>query len=310
MKRDLAIFILSLITMLTATSCIKEGAELCEAELTLKFHLTETPDEKFGEYIGSVEVFLFDDAKNLHTHKRLERAELDRFLGTTFSLDPGTYYAVCWANADEHSQFSEMDAGSAFESAFIRIDSDDTDDPIYYAAVKAPASRSGNEGNGGDGDYELQAVDVPYGHTVRDLEFVKAHRVVQVYIQGYEYTQYYDGKAPVVKRTGASDKFDFLLHPDLNPVAFEQTSTPVQTNWGLMYRVDFYSKLVPLQDDMEVTLFHPTTGERIAGVNLKQYVQDNGIKDDSVIPILFVFSMDAQVTVTLPSWQNNPVEID
>jgi hypothetical protein len=142
------------------------------------------------------------------------------------------------------------------------------------------------------------------------MEFVKAHRVVQVYIQGYEYTAQYDGKAPVVKRTGASDKFDFLLHPDLKPVAFEQTSTPVQTDRGIIYRVDFYSKLVPLQDDMEVALFHPTTGKRITGVNLKRYVRDNGIADDSIIPIMFVFSMDAQVTVTLPSWNNNPVEID
>jgi hypothetical protein len=242
---------------------------------------------------------------------------LDGFPGTTFSLDPGTYYAVCWANADEHSQFSEMDAGSAFESAFIRIASDATDDPIYYAAVKSPAGCAGDAG-GGDGDYALDAVEVPYGHTVRDMEFVKAHRVVQVYIQGYEYTALYDGKAPVVKMTGANDKFDFLLHPDLNPVAFEQASTPVQTDRGLIYRVDFYSKLVPLRDDMEVILYHPTTGERLAGANLKQYVQDNGIADDSLIPILFTFtcapkpdcSTDTQVTVTLPLWQDNPVEVD
>jgi hypothetical protein len=301
MKKNFAvILLLSLVSML-AVSCIREGADLCEAELTLKFHLTDTPDEAFTEHIQSVDVFLFDAEGNFHLHKRLERAELDEFPGTTFRLAPGTYHAVCWANASDNTRISEMSGGSTFENSYAGIVSAATGDRVWYAPHNS--------------DGAIPAVEVPIGKSVHEITFTKVHRTVQVYIEGYEDTELYDGKPPVVKQIGAGGQYDFLLRPDPTRLTLEQTSSYGETDGGIMYRADFHSMRVPVRSDMEVVLYHPTTGEVLARVNLEQYMAENDITDDSFIPILFTFntapdpgSMNTWVTIGLPDWLDNPVE--
>jgi hypothetical protein len=306
MKRNSVIILLLSLFSMHAVSCVQEGVDLCEAELTLKFHLTGAPDETFGDHIQSVDVFLFDAEGNFYTRKRLERAELDEFLGTTFRLASGTYHAVCWANAGENTEFSEMNTGATLENSYAGIARAATGDRIWYAPKK----------NGSPtGDYTIHAVDVPIGKTVHEMTFTPVYRTVQVYIEGYEQTELYDGKPPVVEQLGAGGRYDFLLRPDPTPFTLEQTVAYREIVRGTMHGADFYSMRVPIRSDMEVVLYHPTTGEVLERVNLQQYMARNNITDDSFIPILFTFSaapdpgsMDTQVTVSMPDWLDNSVD--
>jgi hypothetical protein len=305
MKKNFAIILLLSLFSMLAVSCIREGADLCEAELTLRFHLMDAPDEEFTEQIQSVDVFLFDAERNFHVHKRIERAELAEFLGTTFLLTPGTYHAVCWANVGDNTMISEMDIEATPENSYTEILSAATGDRLWYAPDKTGKAT---------GDYQIHAAEVPIGKAVHQMTFTRVHRTVQVYIQGYEDTELYDGKPPVVKQIGAGGQYDFLLRPDPTRLTLEQTSVYGETDGGMMYQADFHSMRIPIRSDMEVILLHPTTGEVLASENLEQYIAEYDITDDSFIPILFTFSsnpdpgsMDTWVSVSMPYWLDNSV---
>lgn len=306
MKRDFAILVLLLLSVLAA-SCIREDQSGCESELTLSFRLKEQPDESFRESVHNVDVFLFDTGKHLFTRQRIDRVALGEFAGATFRVPAGRYYVFCWANAGEHTHISAA-AGSDLENSYAEIASTATGDPVYYACSTAPGVDS--RGAAGDDD-GTRAVEVPSGRkTIREMIFAKAHRTVRVYIEGYEHTTLYDGKNPVVKQTGAGGKYDFLLRPDPASVTLEQSAFREETPEGRMHRAVFHSARIPVRSDMEVSVCHPATGEVLARVNLEQYLKENRITDDSVIPILFTFTMDLSVTVALPAWHDNPVEED
>jgi hypothetical protein len=181
--------------------------------------------------------------------------------------------------------------------------SDESSDPVYYAPYKTPTLLPGTIA---DGDYTIYEITVPAGvQTVRDMDFAKAHRRVEVFISGYENTEHYDGAtAPLVERSGARMGYDFLLRTD--PAAHtlrRQSESTGQTE--ATFSTDFYSNLTPITGDGWVRVLHPDTGVVIGEVNIAAYIAANNITDDSYIPIHFIFDMDANVTVTMPSWTDN-----
>lgn len=301
------------------TSCWKTGEDwsLCGVDdnFTLKFRVQDGTDLTFQNNIYSVDVFLFDADKYFLEHKQVDKSELDVFKGVTFTVTPGTYHVVCWANIDNNSRISAMDENSNYENTYIEIVKPavglaPTGSPLYYAPYKTPVTRAAYSGlTRADDEYTIYSVEVLANkETVKELTFAKVHRSVQVYIKGYENTDIYDGKGPDVKQTNAGGKYNFLLHADLTPLDLEQSTIFGTTVNGDMYSAEFFSALIPVRDDMHVYLYHPTTGNLLASVNLEQYIAATNITDDSVIPILFTFDpLDASVSITMPSWLDNQI---
>lgn len=313
MKRSFAAIIMLLLIPALVTSCWKTGEDwsLCGVDdnFVLKFRVQDGSDLTFQNNINSVDVFLFGADKNFLDHKLVDKSELDEFKGVTFTVTPGIYHVVCWANVGNNSRYSAMDSNSNYENSYIEISSTESGDPIYYAPYKTPVTRSGISGlTRADDDYAIYSVEVlPNAETVKELTFAKVHRTVQVYMLKYEDTNIYDGEAPVVEQDYAGGKYNFLLKADLTPKTLRQTSVfgPVQNND--MHSAEFYSSLIPITSDMEVNIFHPTSGDNLAKINLEQYVADQNITDDSVIPIMVIFNMDASVSIKLPPWVDNEI---
>lgn len=321
MKRSFAALMLLLIPALM-TSCWKTGEDwsLCGVDdnFVLKFRVQDGTDLTFQKDIKSVDVFLFNADKLFLEHKNVDKSELTEFKGVTFTVTPGTYYVVCWANVDSYSRMSAMDGNSNYENSYIEIVKPNdgpatTGSPIYYAPYKIPVTRSGFSGlTRADDDYSIYSVEVLANkETVKELTFAKVHRSVQVYVKGYENTDLYDGKSPVVKQTNDGGKYNFLLHADLTPFNLEQPSVFDLTEDGEMYAAEFFSALIPVRDDMFVYLYHPTQGNILATVNLEQFIAKNKITDDSLIAIMLTFDpFDASVSISMPSWMDNPIVPD
>lgn len=321
MKRSFAALMLLLIPALM-TSCWKTGEDwsLCGVDdnFILKFRVQDGTDQTFQNEIKSVDVFLFDADKYYLDHKRVDKSELDVFKGVTFTVTPGIYHVVCWANVASNSRISAMDGNSNFENSFIEIVKPQTGNPrtgcpIYYAPYKTPITRAGSGGlTRADDDYSIYSVEVVANtETVKELTFAKVHRSVQVYIKGYENTDLYDGKCPVVEQTNDGGKFNFLLHADLTPLDLEQQSMFGDTPSGQMHTAGFFSALIPVRNDMFVYLYHPTSGNILATVNLEQFIAAHNITDDSYIPIQLTFDpFDASVSINMPSWMDNPIVPD
>ncbi len=315
MTRRFSALILLLIPAII-TSCWKTGEDwsLCGTDdnLLLVFRVQGVADAEFDEHIDVVDVFLFDADRNFLETKRVSEAAADGSHSTTFSVPPGTYHVVCWGNVTDNSRLSEMDGTNNFENSFIEIASAETGCPIYYAPYKTPeihpdhidATRAGE-----DTDYSAYAVEaLPNTQTVKELVFAKAHRKVEVFLSGYENTALWDGHAPMVEKSGAGGRYDFLLRAYLTPVNLNRRTTREMVGGGDMFTTAFHSALVPLTDEMAVAIQHPTTGEELATVNLEEYVAENDIADDSYIPIHFAFDLNADVSVSLPSWIDNRIE--
>ena len=310
MKRYFAALLLLIIPAMV-TSCWKTGEDwsLCGVDdnFTLVFRLEEGSGETFADKIGTVDVILFDSSKQLYDYKRLNRSALDIFNGVTFTVDPGTYYVVCWANISDNSRLSELDENSNFENSFVEIVSAATGCPIYYAPYKTPVARAVTRA---DIDYTIYEVNVlPQKETVKELRFAKVHRTVQVYVKGFENLKDYDGENPFVERINISGKYDFLLRADLTPRNLKMRSYPVTVNNEDMLLAQFYTALVPVTDNMDINIRYGTDDRISTTVNLKQYITSNNITDDSVVPILVTYDeIDASVSVSLPSWAHNSVD--
>jgi hypothetical protein len=300
--------ILTLLTAALATSCWKtdEDWSLCGVDnnLVLKFNLRGVPNAEFDKYIGTVDVFLFDaDFLFLET-RQVSTPMADDTHGTSFTIEPGIYYAVCWGNIGNRSLRPGLDRHNNFENSRIEAGSDDSSDPVFYAPYKIPSFPAATRA---EEDYTIYEIVVPSGEQViHEMEFVKAHREVEVFISRYEGLELYDGEPPVVERSGARRSYDFLLHADPAPHTMRRPST-ASGRPDATLSTSFFSALTPLQGDGWVRLFHPTTGQMLAEINIADYVQRNNITDDSYIPIHFIFDMDANVTVTLPAWNNNDI---
>jgi hypothetical protein len=308
MKLRFATFALLALTMTTLTSCWKtdEDWSLCAVDdnLVLEFSIENVPDAEFGQYIETFDVYLLDEEMLPLETRRIASPDADGKYRTKYTLNPGTYYAISWGNAGSHSTVFPPRRTHNIENSYVEMADTQTGDPLYYAPHKTPELLPTTRAVS---DYTLYEITVPANETtVHPMVFRKVHRTVEVFISRYETTDYYDGKAPIVERTGARSRFDFLLHYDRTPHTLNRRAADSGRTEATL-STSFSSALVPLQNDGWVRLIHPTTGQMLAEINIADYVRQHNITDDSYIPIQFIFDMDANVTVTMPSWNNNDI---
>ena len=311
-----------LLISLLATSCWKvdEDWSLCEERLVVDMSLEGVPDAKFTDHIDVVDVWLLDaDLEFLQT-RRLSSAMLEESLQTIFEVAPGTYHVVCWANAGNNTRIS-FTKGHILDG-HIELVSSETGDPLYYAPGKTPEPYPGSRTGADEPDYSLYRAEVVAGTvTVKEMVFVKAHRTVEVFISGWEYLSF--GGVPVVERNRAGDWYDNLLRYDAtHTLNFKRSASPVTIDGIRYYSTKFHSALIPLEGETkQVWLSDPATGKPITDpdtyVDLKQYVTENDIEDDSYIPIYYRFTEgggpkpgegNASVNIELPPWNNHNVE--
>ncbi len=316
MKHSFAILLL-LLTSMIATSCWKvdEDWSLCEEILVVDMSLDGVPDSRFTDHIDVVDIYLFDaDLKLLQTRK-LSSAMLDESLETSFELDHGTYYVVCWANVGSNTRISSTE-GHILDS-HMELVSSETGDPLYYAPKKTPEIYPESKSRAGTGepDYSIYMAEVVAGTvTTKEMVFTKAHRTVEVFIEGWELLEL--PGAPAVERNGAGGRYDFLLRADVtNLLRFRRSTHIVTVDGTEYYRTLFHSALLPLEDyPGSVMLTDPATGDvPDTEVDLAEYVAQKEIEDDSYIPIYYKFKDEngngdgVSVHIDLPPWEEHNI---
>lgn len=311
MKNSFAISILLLISSL-ATSCwrVDEDWSLCGAEssLTLNFKIHGLPNAKFTNYIGVVDIYLFDAERNFLRSVRLSESDGDNLRQAVIDLAPGIYHVICWGNVLDDMRVSLGDG--RIENSYMEIVSSESGDPLYYAPYTEIETIPEKENTlpGPEIDYSVCAVEVlPGRRNVKNFTFVKIHRTVEMFVNGWT-----GGGAPLAERTGASGGSDFMLHADTTPRNFKRLTSPKTIGGVEMFTAYFHSPLIPLEGYPKwVYLCDPATGEPVGGtkIDLRKFVAANGIEDDSYIPIYYNFNENGGVgvSITLPPWSDNGV---
>lgn len=291
------------------TGCLKEHPGDCGVpeNLEILFTYSAFPDRAFTEKITSVDLFLFDAQTRFITRGRASLAELSTYAGMRFTVDPGIYYAVAWGNVREHSQFSDFTPDATmFDDCFVEIvpSANDTGDPVFYAPREATSRlRSG-------GEMTYFEVIVPKGEkTVKTLDFVRAHRTINVWIKGYYFETMAGVKEyPTVQITQRWSKYDFFFTPSIRRDYTQQTH--LETISGESYdKAAFHSALGAIDNAIDVIVSRTSDGLHLYTVDLDRFILDNNIIDTDEIDILIIFNTDMGITVTVPSWtatQVNP----
>lgn len=297
---------------LCAAGCMKENFSDCiygdNAILRFSF-IDSNGQDQFGAYIHTADLILFDDQGRFMMHEALSEQMLDDFRGVKLTVDPGTYYAVCWGNVRDNSHFSDFVPGvTPFSDCFLEIapSATETGDPVYYAPHKSkPAVRSGaaagSPTRSPGTDYDLYRIDVPEGEVVtKELRFVRAHRTVHVYAKNL-------ASAPKVSTRQLWNRYNFFFQPQTSCCDFTQATTAEQISGGDFYVARFHSALGKFDSNMSVEI-HNNMGDRtLHTVNLLQFVTDNPPADTDDIHIQVEFLDDLGIAVTVPSWVSRPV---
>ncbi len=334
MKRKITMSALLFVSVFVV-SCIMDDRSDCDpaqgdlTDFTIRLNPNGLPAradglEGFSNVIASVDAYLFD-ANETHvcdttvTIAQLEKFRTENgFYGIDFKVPPGTYNVVCWGNVDSRSAMSGLAVGCDIDDCSISISPTAAGGPIYYAPFKPVIPIEGEGGGGhqhmdmrsraeGD-DYTLYSAEVVAGEeNIKDLDLGNVHRKIQVYIQGYENTEWWDGNPPVVENCEAGAKYDFFLRADTTPVGIMQPGTSVSTPEGDMFFAEFYSALIPLSGGMGICLWQQSTNQLLYTIHFEDYMLAKSLSDDSDLEILIIFGANT-IDVTIPSWSDNPIE--
>ncbi|MDR1918268.1 MAG: FimB/Mfa2 family fimbrial subunit, partial [Tannerellaceae bacterium] len=186
---------LLLLFCLCLPSCINEDLSMCAwpDNLVLEFRLQTPTGASANETLNSVDALLFDGQGLFVDRQRLEREDLEAFLGARFSVNPGDYVVLAWANIASGSRLSELVPGkSRIEEGFVEMQA--AGDSLYYAPAKSNAyvgdgalRAESDEAEPAD-PYTLHRVHVPFGggQVVKEMPFTRAYRSVNIYVKGAE----------------------------------------------------------------------------------------------------------------------------
>lgn len=296
------------------TGCIKEDRSGCDPEdnnLEFIFEYTTDATIEFAGLIKSVDLLLFDANSRFMEHRRSGESELRAYQGMRFSVSPGTYYAVAWGNVGNSSGFSDFTTVTKlFSECFVQITEGVTEggDPVYYAPHKdKPYARSQPATT--RSEPTLYEVNVLSGQTtVKRLDFVRAHRTINVWISGFERSSFGESTQPVVTGKNLWSRYDFYFNlPSLRRDYRKQTINEVIS--GEIYStVTFYSALGTLDDESNIEVHRTSDNQLSYTLNLKQFVLDNNITNTEQIDILITFQSDLGVSVSVPQWTEKPVQ--
>ena len=317
--------LLSVILLLFAVSgCTKEDRSDCilEDNATFMFVLKDQDGiDRFAQNIKMVDFVLFGEDGIMYSYNRLNESALSRFPGIKKTLPVGRYYAVCWGNVADNSHFTGLNTGiTNWNDCFIEIPSTATrtGDPIYYAPYKRnPYSRSADMPEERyTGDYTLWEIIIPHGsNTVKEMNFIRAHRTVNVYIKGLTDILGNVEYLPTIEAQNVWGKYNFFYETQDYRVNFIQQTIlknigngtglqegEVQENEVPIASATFHGGFGEIFSDINLIVRKGSDGSIVHTVNLRQFLLNNPEEDKNDVNILISFLDDFGVTVTVPDW--------
>ena len=291
------------IVVLTMTGCIKEDLDGCPTggSARLVFHYTIAGVDKLPDYVFGIDAIIFDEDGKFLMHEGLDVQSQAARTELLLTLDPGIYYFVCWGNVADHSVYSSFISGvTALTDCSIEISPGITaGDPIYYAPAKAapPASRTLAP------QYDIHKIEIMSDeHVVKDVEFVKAHRSITVYLKNAPGAP----NAPKVRVNHLCKSYNFLFEPQAHIGDFTHITSSGQYAGETYDMAVFYAGMGQITSDMDVNVLHGADERILHTENIGEFLTANPSHDPDDIHMVIEFS-ELGVTVTVPSWNEKPV---
>lgn len=287
---------------LSLWGCVSEDRSDCYDNTELRF-VYSVSDAEFPDKIKKVDVVLFDGEGKFHSFVQCDENALKESRSVVLTLDPGTYYVVAWANVSEHSAYGDLTPrASAFEDCKLEIpqNANDTGDPIYYAPY---TRRPGTGAN----DLAPYAIEVRFGRkNVKILDFGRAHRTINVWVEGHIETRA-EGIAPTVEISNLWSAYDFFFNTRADRRTFSQQSQEKTVDGKLYTVATFHTALGEIDGRTDVTVRLTSAGTVWHTANLKRFVEENNITDTDEIDMLCSVGLDNGVSVTVPDWSDENV---
>ncbi|MCD7935308.1 MAG: FimB/Mfa2 family fimbrial subunit [Tannerellaceae bacterium] len=295
-------FFLFICSLWLLTGCMREDYTDCPEETTLTLwfdYLNEEQQDILKDHIRQVDVVLFDRDTLFYQYLKVTTGGEEGVQEVTIPVDAGDYFVLAWGNVKEERVFSNP-LGDRHLKSYLYTHEEEAaiEDLLYYAPAKTTRSFS----------YEPYLVEVvPGQQNSHTLSFMPAGHIIRIYIKGLEETVF-----PETFIQNSPGGYDFHLNPLVEQTrAYRQASVLGELDGETLQTATFY---VPHFDN-ENTLI---AGIEATGLNLykevsiEEYMKKFGLTvyDGGAceIPILFVYEDGVFVQVTLPGWENDPIE--
>lgn len=267
MKKDVILFLLLIPCIFTG--CIKDNMDDCRRSYTLLFRYTgDGTADIFRQKVTKVDLYVYNaETKQLVETYSVDRAALEQLQGITLNnLAPGNYEAICWGNAAEHSAVDKCEhreQGSIASPEYYGGTPITTNDELYHAVKSFTISRAWED-------------------VKETCDFTCAHVNLKVRMEGFEnaifpLTKSGDNACPVgLRLTSLSGCCHFNGEPSETLVDYTPEAVRAAES-ETAYEAVFCTLRFEDENDIELQLTHPATGEPFYRLSMEQYLTDNNL---------------------------------
>lgn len=251
------------------TGCIKDNMDECHRSYTLLFRYTGDGDtDIFRQKVTKVDLYVYNaETKQLVETYTVDRAALEQLQGITLNnLAPGNYEAICWGNAGEHSSVDKCEnkeQGSIASPEYYGGTSIATNDELYHAVKGFTISRAWED-------------------VKETCDFTCAHINLKVRMEGFDdaifpLTRGTNSACPVgLRMTSLSGCCHFNGEPSESLVAYAP-ETVRSAESATAYEAVFCTLRFADENDIELQLTNPATGEPFHTLSMEKYLADNNL---------------------------------
>lgn len=286
------------------TGCLHEKYGDCledetpDLNVTLEFTLPDKAGQcVFSSYVSLVDLAIYNESGELIHTESVSNTQLSEFKGVHMTLPAGTYYVAGWGNIEDNTKYEDVVHPYGAHVTYGNINNGKVGnaDKVYYAPSDGVSVR-----NGDMSECYLMVVDKKTGHH-GVLEFTEAHRIVNIYVEGYQ-------GIPDLELSGVLEGLTWLGMSELTDDSGSRlTLTALQTSVqeekkGVLYDYASFDTFRFNEDnEVVINLVDRTTGVLVFSVPLNEALEDYEDTTEIELSILIRFT-EGGIEVTIPDW--------
>lgn len=306
MKKRVPYMAVTLLTALLFSGCFSQDYALCPEE-TDGPNLIVLPDLKdaggtsiFSQEVTRMDVFLYDEAYRLisRTSRTDEDSEpLSRF---EYQVDPGTYFVLCWANADEESALQKLTAGTYLWDSYLETVSSETASPLWYAPAKKIEDRPDRAGAWGEEMSLYRAVVRDGFVTEKRMDMTRAYREITIYLKNY--TTYIEFDPAAVELTNLPVQYDFFLRTYALRKNYRRTTVPALLFQDNVLRTTIRVPISSVGNNAVIRVHKASNEQTVLSSRLKTFMDQHAgqIRDTNAFNVLVTYAPDGSAILSVP----------